>query len=102
MTEFSEQWVKSGSVVMVDVPTTTALVNEIVRLREENQKLRNGFTNLGRALEEAPGLPLEYLSKDDLAKWTDLITGLLIALGTLEVTGKPIGTLEALCEAAGQ
>lgn len=76
--------------------------SEITRLMEENQRFRNGFANLSKALEEAPGLPIELLDEEDQAKWTDTITGILMALGVLEVTGRPMSPFEALVEAASE
>lgn len=69
-------------------------------LERENQRFRNGFANLSKALQDGPGLPIELLDEADQAKWTDTITGILMALGVLEVTGKPMNPFEALTEAA--
>lgn len=70
------------------------------RVAGENAKLRNGYRNLFAALKDAPGLPLITCTSDELDKWTDLLHGLLIALGVLEATGKPQTMFEALTDAA--
>ena len=75
-------------------------VEEIARLRDDNQRYLNGFLNLSKAFEEAPGLPLELLSEDDLAKWTDIITSVLMVCGILEHDGRPLTMLESLAKAA--
>lgn len=69
---------------------------EVERLRDENQRFRNGYANLSRALQNGPGLPLEGSSEEALAEWTGIIAGILMALGTLESTGKPQSPWEAL------
>lgn len=74
-------------------------VSEIAQLREDNQRYRNGFLNLMKAFEEAPGLPLELLSEDDQAKWTDIITSILMVCGILEHDGRPLTMLESLAQA---
>lgn len=71
----------------------TALCQE---LETEAARLSNGYHNILAEFEKAPGLPLETLSQDDLAKWTDIITGILKALGPFSITGKPISLGEYL------
>lgn len=71
-------------------------------LERENRRLRNGFANLNKALEEAPGLPIELLSAEEQEAWTDILSGILMALGVLETTGRPMSPFEALIEAAGE
>jgi len=56
----------------------------------DEQKFRNALDNILAALKAAPPLPIETLSAEDQAKWTDVITDILMALGPYEVTGKPI------------
>lgn len=73
---------------------------ELSRLRDENQRFRNGYANLMQALMDAPGLPLEGSSDAALTEWTNIITGILMALGTLDATGKPQSPWEALCAIA--
>lgn len=81
--------------------TTELIPADFAReLERENQRFRNGFANLTKALQDGPGLPIELLDEADQAKWTDTITGILMALGVLEVTGKPMSPFEALMEAA--
>ena len=69
---------------------------EVERLRDDNQRFRNGYANLMNALQNAPGLPLEGSSEEALVEWTNIIAGILFALGTLEATGKPQSPWEAL------
>lgn len=71
-------------------------------LADENRRFRNGFANLSQALADAPGLPIECLSPEDQAKWTDTLTGILMALGVLETTGRPLHLFEALTEAVDE
>ena len=80
--------------------TIGKLSARIAELERDAARFRNGFANLTQALQDAPGLPIETLSAEDQAKWTDLLTGLLMALGVLEATGKPQSMWEALTEAA--
>ena len=54
----------------------------------DEQKFRNALDNILAALKDAPPLPIESLSAEDQAKWT--ITGILVALGPYEVTGRPV------------
>lgn len=72
----------------------------IRELEAENQRFRNGFANLNQALADAPGLPLEIQDKESLELWTDTLHGILMALGVLEATGKPLSPFEALVDAA--
>lgn len=78
----------------------SALRAQVQTLTAENQRFRNGFANLYQALQDAPGLPIEALGEEDQAKWTDLITGLMMALGGLEMDGRPMSVWEALQDAA--
>lgn len=72
----------------------------IAELERDAARYRNGFANLMQALNDAPGLPLECLSQEELARWTDVLTGILMALGVLEHTGRPMSMWEALQNAA--
>lgn len=64
----------------------------------EPNKFRNGLDNILAALKAAPGLPIECLSREDQAKWTDTITGILMALGPYDVTAKQITIMEYMVE----
>ena len=64
----------------------------------DEQKFRNALNNILAALKAAPGLPIETLSAEDQAKWTDVITGILMALGPYEVTGKPVTFFDYMME----
>lgn len=77
-----------------------SLERQLSECRAENQSFRNGFDNLLAALDKAPGLPIEAQSEEDQAKWTDLITGLLMALGSYQHSGKPQSVWEGLQDAA--
>lgn len=68
----------------------------MAEIERENTRFRNGFDNLLAAFEHAPGLPIEILPKADQEKWTDLIKGILMALGPYSVSGKPESIWEAL------
>jgi hypothetical protein len=46
-------------------------------------------SDVERALDAAPGLPIECLSEEDQEKWTDAITGILMALGPYRISGRP-------------
>jgi len=72
----------------------------LTELDKECERLRNGLDNLFDALKNAPGLPLETLPQADLEKWTDLITGVMMALGVLKHTGKPMSMWDSLIDSA--
>jgi len=67
----------------------------IAALREL-RKFQNGIDNILAALKAAPSLPIETCSIEDQAKWTDILTSILMALGTYEATGKPRTMAEEL------
>ena len=56
----------------------------------DEQKFRNALDNILARLQAAPGLPIETLPREDQAKWTDTITGILMALGPYSTTGRPV------------
>ena len=64
----------------------------------DEQKFRNALDNILAALRDAPALPIESLSAEDQAKWTDTITGILVALGPYAATGKPVTPWEYMLE----
>ena len=70
----------------------------VAQLERDAERYRNGFANLMHALQDAPPLPIEALSAENQAKWTDLLTGLLMALGVLETTGRPQSIWDALTD----
>ena len=70
----------------------------IEQLERDAGRYRNGIDNILAALKAAPSLPIETLSREDQAKWTDVITGILVALGPYAVTGKPVTPWEYMLE----
>jgi len=64
----------------------------------DEQKFRNALDNILLAFKNAPALPIESLSAEDQAKLTDVITGILVALGPYEVTGKPVTLWDYMLE----
>ena len=94
------EWLYPGDKIISGTFDPQQAASAIVALQQDVDRYRNGFANLMQALQDAPALPIETLSVEDQAKWTDLLTGLLMALGVLETTGKPQSMWEALCDAA--
>ena len=64
----------------------------------DEQKFRNALDNILLAFKNAPPLPIESLSAEDQAKWTDTITGILMALGPYAATGRPVTFADYMME----
>lgn len=72
-----------------DYDSSLTAIRVIRETLDDAAKFKNGIDNLIIALDEAPGLPIELLSEEDQAKWTNTITGVLMALGPYRITGRP-------------
>ena len=65
----------------------------ITALRQRAEAAEKDRQTISEALERAPSLPIETLSAEDQAKWTDTITAILMLLGaTYAAMPKPSGT----------
>ena len=82
-----------GLLSLIDCCTGKPLAVAALR---DLRKFQHGIDNILSALEAAPGLPIETLSREDQEKWTDIITGILMALGPYQATGKPLALFEAI------
>lgn len=59
-TPFKSEWLQPGAVVPVDIPTLAAFAEELRRVNQENEELRQGLIRMGVLFTKAAN------ARDDL------------------------------------
>lgn len=52
-TPFKSEWLQPGAVVPVDIPTLAAFADELRRVNQENEDLRQGLARMAALYEKA-------------------------------------------------